>query len=139
MNIPTDAKHRVAVLATVATVAVATLAVVSQARAWDAIDYTPAMDCGYTPSTYGRAAGTWGSQAMVETPNNADLDCALMYVRGYYRDASTGYQYMGELWLGSYGPQLNAWGDVVEVTGDHNICDVGYTNCNGYESTLVYQ
>jgi hypothetical protein len=76
---------------------------------------------------------------MVETPNNTDLDCALMYVEGYWRSATTGYHYMGNQWLGLYGPQFNAFDDVVEVGGTHNICDVGYTNCHGFEGTLVHQ
>jgi hypothetical protein len=108
-------------------------------RAWSAQDFTPPMDCGYSPSSYGQAAGTWNSQAMVETPNNSDFDCALMYVEGYWRGSSSGYHYLGYSWLGYLGPQLNGFGDVVEVSGLHNICDVGWTNCHGYESTLVYQ
>ncbi|MCA9825723.1 MAG: hypothetical protein KC482_04145 [Dehalococcoidia bacterium] len=107
------------------------------AYAWSDFD-TEGVDCDIFPAGEGLSAATWGSQAKVQTANNANQDCDLMYVSGYYH-ADGEYESLTPIWAGFVGPAYNIFDNVDEVYGSHNICQSGYTHCNGYESTHIYK
>lgn len=132
-------------LAFTATLAAATVVMASwfaffamHAYAWSDFDAV-GVDCDIFPAGEGLSAANWGTQWLVQTANNSGQDCDLMYVSGYARDSSNNYTYHPGIWTGFAGPAYNGFGDVVEVYGSHNICQSGYTHCNGYESTLIYE
>lgn len=95
------------------------------------------VGCGLNPDDQGYSS--WTSNGETRTENDSQY-CYYVWIDGHFRVDST-YYYIDGIWIGGYPSRLGTTGPsgTVETGGQHNACEIGWSGCNGYATTLAYQ